>query len=206
MPFDFKKEPPYRATPAPQILTPPAANFLTVEGQGDPNEPDGAYQQAVSRLFSVAYTLKMSGKNGYAIPGFFDYVVPPLESFWRQKGELDLTDKSRFHWVAALRLPDFITPKDLDWAKEAAQKKKKLDCSPVAFRRIEEGLCVQALHLGPYDTESETVARMNAFLAQQGCQTDLENGRLHHEIYLTQPQRTAPEKWKTILRHPIRRV
>lgn len=205
MPFDFKKEDvSYRAKTTPQILMLPETNFLTVEGRGDPNAPDGLYQRAVKQLFTVAYTLKMSRKNGYEIPGFFDYVAPPLESFWWQKDLADYQDKNRFYWIAALRLPDFVTRVDLDWAIQTVQKKKKLDCSAVGFQPVQEGLCVQSLHIGPYDSEPETLARMDAFLAEKGYENDLQNGRLHHEIYLSNPQRVPPEKQKTILRHPIR--
>lgn len=203
MAFDFRRE--YRALyqpgTEPEIVTVPAMNAIAVEGRGDPNEPGGAYQQAVAVLYAVAYTIRMSGKSGRAIDGFFEYVVPPLEGFWqRGAGE----DKSAFRWTAVIRLPDFVTRADFDWAVAEASRKKKLDCSCARMVTIDEGLCVQAMHVGPFDTEHHTVARMDAFLAACGCVNDMAGERRHHEIYLTDPRRTAPEKWKTVIRHPVR--
>jgi len=210
MAFDFKKEYKefYLPKNKPEIVTVPGANYIAVCGQGDPNEEGGAYQAAIGVLYAVAYTLKMSDKTDYRIQGFFDYVVPPLEGFWRQDGVtgVDYTRKEAFHWISVLRLPDFVTEKDFRWAVETASKKKKLDCSGAEFLRIEEGLCVQMLHLGPYDDEPASVALMDRFLAEQGYENDLSEQRLHHEIYLSDPRKTEPAKRKTVIRHPIRRV
>ena len=210
MAFDFKKEYKelYLPKNKPEIVTVPGANYIAVCGQGDPNEEGGAYQAAIGVLYAVAYTLKMSDKTDYRIQGFFDYVVPPLEGFWRQDGVtgVDYTRKEAFHWISVLRLPDFVTEKDFRWAVETASKKKKLDCSGAEFLRIEEGLCVQMLHLGPYDEEPASVALMDRFLAEQGYENDLSEQRLHHEIYLSDPRKTEPAKRKTVIRHPIRRV
>ena len=134
MPFDFKKEPLYRAGRQPQIVQVPPCSYLAVRGQGDPNQLQGSYQQAVSILYAVAYTLKMSPKSGYAIAGFFDYVVPPLEGFWWQEAaKISLRDKSAFHWISVLRLPDFVRREDFEWAVRTAERKKKLDCSRQNF-------------------------------------------------------------------------
>ena len=210
MAFDFKKEYKefYLPKNKPEIVTVPGANYIAVCGQGDPNEEGGAYQAAIGVLYAVAYTLKMSYKTDYRIQGFFDYVVPPLEGFWRQDGVtgVDYTRKEAFHWISVLRLPDFVTEKDFRWAVETASKKKKLDCSGAEFLRIEEGLCVQMLHLGPYDDEPASVALMDRFLAEQGYENDLSEQRLHHEIYLSDPRKTEPAKRKTVIRHPIRRI
>ena len=210
MAFDFKKEYKefYLPKNQPQIVDVPGANFIAVRGQGDPNEEGGAYQAAIGVLYAVAYTLKMSYKTGYRIQGFFDYVVPPLEGFWQQEGVtgVDYAHKEAFHWISVLRLPDFVTEKDFRWAVETASKKKKLDCSGAEFLRIEEGLCVQMLHLGPYDDEPASVALMDRFLEEQGYVNDLNEQRLHHEIYLSDPRKTEPAKRKTVIRHPIRRV
>lgn len=147
MPFDFKKEPLYRAGRQPQIVQVPPCSYLAVRGQGDPNQVQGSYQQAVSILYAVAYTLKMSPRNGHFIAGFFDYVVPPLEGFWWQEAaEISLRDKSAFHWISVLRLPDFIRREDFEWAVRTAERKKKLDCSPAEFLRVEEGLCAASAH------------------------------------------------------------
>ena len=210
MAFDFKKEYKefYLPKNKPQIVDVPGANFIAVRGQGDPNEEGGAYQAAIGVLYAVAYTLKMSYKTDYRIQGFFDYVVPPLEGFWRQDGMagVDYARKEAFHWLSVLRLPDFVTEQDFRWAVETASKKKKLDCSGAEFLRIEEGLCVQMLHLGPYDDEPASVALMDRFLEEQGYENDLGEQRLHHEIYLSDPRKTEPAKRKTVIRHPIRRV
>ena len=210
MPFDFKRE--YREfylpKNTPEIVTVPAANFIAVQGSGNPNEEDGAYQKALAVLYAVAYTLKMSYKTDYRIEGFYDYVVPPLEGFWWQEGTdaINYADKSGFCWISVLRLPDFITPADFEWAVKTASRKKKLDCSASEFLTIEEGLCVQILHQGSYDDEPKTVAKMDRFLAEQGYQNDMDGPRRHHEIYLSDPRRTAPEKCKTVIRHPIRKA
>jgi len=210
MAFDFKKEYKefYMPKNKPQIVNVPKANYIAVRGKGNPNEADGAYQQAMRVLYSVAYTLKMSYKTDYKIEGFFKYVVPPLEGFWWQEGidGVDYTNKDAFQWISVIRLPDFITEKDFNWAVETAAKKKKLDCSSAEFLTIDEGLCVQIMHIGAYDNEPETVAVMDSFLEENGYVNDFSEIRLHHEIYLSDPRRTAPEKLKTVIRHPIRKV
>ena len=209
MAFDFKKE--YREfylpKNKPEIVTVPPASYIAVRGQGDPNEEGGAYQAAIGVLYAVAYTLKMSYKTDYRIEGFYEYVVPPLEGFWRQEGitGVDYTNKFAFHWISVIRLPDFVTEKDLRWAVETAAKKKKLDCSAAEFLTIDEGLCVQILHQGPYDDEPATVALLDRFLLENGCENDLSDTRWHHEIYLSDARKTPPEKWKTVIRHPIRK-
>ena len=209
MPFDFKKE--YREfympKNKPEIVNVPKANYIAVRGRGDPNAEGGEYQSAIGVLYAIAYTLKMSYKTDYRIEGFYDYVVPPLEGFWWQEGVdgIDYGDKSTFCWISVIRLPDFITKKDFDWAVETAAKKKKLDCSKAELLTIDEGLCVQILHTGPFDNEPETVAGMNRYIAENGYENDFSDTRIHHEIYLSDARRVAPEKWKTVIRHPIKR-
>ena len=208
MAFDFKKEYKefYMSKSVPEIVTVPKANYIAVRGMGDPNQEGGAYQSAVSILYAVAYTLKMSYKTDYRIEGFFEYVVPPLEGFWWQEGVdgIDYGDKSTFHWISVIRLPQFVKKKDFDWAVEEAARKKKLDCSLAEFLTIEEGLCVQIMHIGPFDHEPSTVALMDQYIAENGYANDMNENRLHHEIYLSDARKVAPEKWKTIIRHPIR--
>lgn len=209
MPFDFKKEYKeyYMPKNKPAIVNIPKMNYIAVRGKGNPNEEGGAYQQAISVLYAVAYTLKMSYKTDYKIEGFFEYVVPPLEGFWWQEGVVgvDYTDKSTFNWISVIRLPDFVTKQDFEWAVETASKKKKLDCSAAEFLTIDEGLCVQVMHLGSYDDEPATVASMDGYLAENGYENDMTDERLHHEIYLSDPRKTAPENWKTVIRHPIKK-
>ena len=208
MAFDFKKEYKefYMSKSVPEIVTVPKTNYIAVRGMGDPNQEGGAYQSAVSILYAVAYTLKMSYKTDYRIEGFFEYVVPPLEGFWWQEGVdgIDYGDKSTFHWISVIRLPEFVKKKDFDWAVEEAARKKKLDCSLAEFLTIEEGLCVQIMHIGPFDHEPSTVALMDQYIAENGYANDMNETRLHHEIYLSDARKAAPEKWKTIIRHPIR--
>ncbi|MBQ2264335.1 MAG: GyrI-like domain-containing protein [Oscillospiraceae bacterium] len=208
MAFDYKKEYKefYMPKNKPQIVTIPKMNYIAVRGKGDPNEEGGAYQQAISVLYAVAYTLKMSYKTDHRIEGFFEYVVPPLEGFWWQDGAagVDYANKDNFNWISVIRLPDFVTEQDFAWAVETAAKKKKLDCSKAEFLTMEEGLCVQIMHHGSYDSEPETVALMDAYLAENGYVNDFSEDRLHHEIYLSDPRKAAPEKWKTVIRHPIK--
>ncbi len=210
MAFDFKKEYKeyYLPKNKPEIVNVPEANYIAVRGKGDPNEAGGAYQKAISVLYAVAYTLKMSYKTDYKIEGFFEYVVPPLEGFWWQnhEGDINYTDKSSFNWISVIRLPDFVTKKDFEWAVETATKKKKLDCSSVEFMTIDEGLCVQIMHLGPFDDEPATVALMDEYLAENGYVNDITAARLHHEIYMSDARKVAPEKWKTVIRHPIKKI
>ena len=209
MAFDFKKEYKEFYLPGnkPQIVNIPAANYIAVRGAGDPNEEGGAYQQAISVLYAVAYTLKMSYKTDYRMEGFFEYVVPPLEGFWWQDGVdgVDYTDKSAFNWISVIRLPDFVTKADFDWAVAEAIRKKKLDCSMAEFLTIDEGECVQIMHLGSFDDEPATVAIMDAYLEANGYANDFSATRLHHEIYLSDARKVAPEKWKTVIRHPIKK-
>lgn len=231
MAFDYKKE--YREfympKNRPEIVKVPPMNYIAVRGEGNPNEENGAYQQAISVLYAVAYTLKMSYKTEHKIEGFFEYVVPPLEGFWWQDAQqtadaaeqlieqidtvdshigiagVDYSKKDAFKWISVIRLPDFITQKDFDWAVETATKRKKLDCSAAQFMTIDEGLCVQMMHSGSFDDEPETVALMDEYIEQKGYVNDINASRLHHEIYMSDARKVAPEKWKTVIRHPIKK-
>lgn len=207
--FDFKREYKefYMPKNKPEIVTVPKANYLAVRGKGDPNDEGGDYQKAIGILYAVAYTIKMSYKTDYRIEGFYDYVVPPLEGFWWQEGVdgINYKDKSTFCWISVIRLPDFVTKKDFEWAVKTAEKKKKLDCSSVEFLTIEEGLCVQMMHIGPFDEEPASVTLMNEFLSENGYDNDFSENRLHHEIYLSDARKVSSEKWKTVIRHPIKK-
>lgn len=210
MAFDFKKEYKefYLPKCKPEIVTVPEANYIAVCGQGDPNEEGGAYKTAIGILYAVAYTIKMSKLGDHRIDGYYDFVVPPLEGFWWQEGidGIDYSNKSSFHWISVIRLPDFVTKKDFDWAVAEATKKKKMDCSKAEFLTVNEGLCVQIMHIGPYDNEPATVAVLDAFLAEHSYENDFAENRLHHEIYLSDARKVAPERWKTVIRHPIKSV
>lgn len=210
MAFDFKKEyrELYQPKATPSIVDVPRMRFLAVDGTGDPNEEGGVYTRALNLLYGIAYTLKMSYKTDRVIEGFFEYVVPPLEGFWWQPGMegVDFTNKASFNWTSAIRVPEFIGEEDFAWAIETATAKKKLDFSPVRLLEIEEGLCVQCMHVGPYDDEPATVNAMHDFAATQGYVPDFSNSRRHHEIYLSDPNRTDPAKLKTVVRHPIKKA
>lgn len=207
MPFDFKKEYKefYMPSGKPSIVDVPSANYLAVRGKGNPNEEGGDYKKAIEMLYSVAYTLKMSPKNGRNINGFFDYVVPPLEGFWWQEGVdvVDLSRKDELCWISVIRLPDFVTMADFEWAVQTATRKKKIDCSKVEFLAINEGLCVQILHVGAYDNEQQSVELMEQWAEQNGYRMDFSDSRLHHEIYLSDARKTPTEKLRTVVRHPI---
>lgn len=210
MAYDFKKELKefYMPQSKPAVVIVPKANYIAVRGKGNPNEEGGTYQQAISVLYAVAYTLKMSYKSNYQIEGFFEYVVPPLEGFWWQDNTdgVDYSDKSTFNWISVIRLPDFVKEKDLEWAKETASQKKKIDCSSAEFLAVDEGMCVQMMHLGAFDDEPVTVAVMDQFLKENGYENDINSERLHHEIYLSDARKVALEKRKTVIRHPIKKI
>ena len=209
MAFDFKKEYKefYMPKKRPELIDVPPMNYIAVRGKGDPNEENGAYKQAIGVLYAVAYTLKMSYKTDRRIEGFFDYVVPPLEGFWWQDGVkgIDYDKKDWFNWISVIRVPDFIKKDDFEWAVKTAAEKKKIDCSSAEFITVNEGLCVQIMHIGAFDSESESVELMDKYLEENGYENDISDKRLHHEIYLSDARKVVPEKWKTVIRHPIRK-
>ena len=208
MAFDYKKEYKefYLPKGTPSIVTVPEMNFIAVRGSGDPNETDGAYKKAIGLLYGIAFTIKMSKKGDHQIDGYFDYVVPPLEGFWWQEGisGIDYAHKENFKWISVIRLPDFVTKADFEWAKAEAAAKKKEDFSGVEFFTYDEGLCVQCMHIGPYDEEPATVDAMHRFAEEQGYTPDISENWLHHEIYLSDARKVAPEKLRTVIRHPIK--
>ena len=191
----------------PEIVTVPKMNYIAVRGKGNPNVEDGEYKKSIELLYGIAYTIKMSKKGDHKIEGYFDYVVPPLEGFWWQDDVdgIDYSHKENFQWISAIRLPDFVTKADFDWAVDEATRKKKMDFSKVEFLEIEEGLCVQCMHSGSYDDEPATIAAMDKFIADNGYENDISDTRRHHEIYLSDARKVAPEKLKTVIRHPIKK-
>lgn len=208
MSFDFKKEYKefYMPKGKPNIVTVPTMNYIAVRGIGDPNDEGGEYKRAIGLLYSIAFTIKMSKKLDHQIDGFFDYVVPPLEGFWWQDGVIgiDYSNKASFHWTSVIRLPDFVTKKDFEWAIKEATLKKKQDFSKVEFFTYDEGLCVQCMHIGPFDNEPKTVQLIHDFIEKNGYELDITNKRLHHEIYLSDARKISPDRLKTVIRHPIK--
>lgn len=207
MAFDYKKE--YREfylpKAAPSIVTVPPMNYLAVRGCGDPNAEDGDYKQSIGLLYAIAFTIKMSYKGDHRIDGYFDYVVPPLEGFWWQEGvtDIDYARKGDLRFLSVIRLPEFVTRDEFDWAITEATRKKKQDFSKVEYFPYDEGLCVQCMHIGSYDGEPATVARMHEYAEKNGCAIDINDSRVHHEIYLSDPRRCDSAKLKTVVRHPI---
>ena len=208
MAFDYKKEYKelYAPKKGPSVVEVPPMTFVAVRGSGDPNEENGAYQQAIAVLYAISYTIKMSKKGTRQIEGYTDFVVPPLEGFWWQDAVegVDYAHKEAFNWIAVIRLPDFVTREVFGWAVEEATAKKKIDCSIAEYLRVREGLCVQCLHVGSYDDEPATVEAMDAFAREQGYEIDLSEERRHHEVYLSDARKVTPDKLKTIVRHPIK--
>ena len=207
--FDYKKEYKefYMPKSRPSIVTVPEMNYIAVRGKGDPNEEDGEYKKAIGLLYGIAFTIKMSKKGDHRIDGYFDFVVPPLEGFWWQDGVqgVDYANKDTFNWISVIRLPDFVSREDFDWAVEEAAAKKKTDFSKVEFFTYDEGLSVQCMHIGSYDDEPETVKLMHKYMDEQGYELDITEKRMHHEIYLSDARKVEPEKRKTVIRHPIKK-
>ena len=210
MAFDFKKE--YKEFYAPKnkpsIIEVPKMNYIAVRGKGDPNIEGGEYKQSIGILYGIAFTIKMSKMGEHKIDGYFDYVVPPLEGFWKQGDnvELDYSHKENFEFISCIRLPDFVTEGEFKWAVSEAERKKKTDFSKAEFLTVEEGLCVQCMHIGSYDDEPKTVEAMKMFSENEGYVFDITDIRRHHEIYLSDPRRTSAEKLKTVIRIPIKKT
>lgn len=209
IPFDYKKE--YKALylpkEMPSIVEVPSMQYAAVRGHGDPNEPEGEYGRAVAVLYGISYTIKMSYKGSRKVDGFFEYVVPPLEGFWWMEGGapgVDYRNKSGFNWISIIRVPEFVTEEVFAWAKEEAQRKKGIDTSLAELITVSEGLCVQCLHIGSYNEEPATVAKMDHYRMEQGYENDISDLRRHHEIYLSDPRKVSPERMKTVIRHPVR--
>ena len=210
MAFDYKKEYKEFYMPAnkPSIVTVPKMNYIAVRGKGNPNDESGEYKDSIGLLYAIAFTIKMNYKGSHKIDGYFEYVVPPLEGFWWQEGSdtIDYANKNGFNFISLIRLPDFVTKADFDWAVREATNKKKADFSKVEFLTYDEGVCVQCMHVGSYDDEPKTVALMHEYMAVNGYALDISESRYHHEIYLSDPRKCAVEKLKTVIRHPIRKV
>ncbi len=197
--IDLKKtlKPFYAASATkPAIIDVPPMNALMVDGAGDPNSP--AFQEAIGSLYSIAYTLKFSFKKDKAI----DYPVMALEGLWcADDPAVFMSDKrGEWKWTLFIVLPDVVTKKDVAAAVAAVKKKAKFPRFPeVRFEKFAEGRSAQIMHVGPYAAEGPTIERLHRFVEAEGYRL---RGR-HHEIYLGDPRRAAPEKLRTIIRHPV---
>ena len=209
MAFDYKKEYKefYMPKNKPSIVDIPKMNYIAVRGKGNPNDEEGEYKKTIGLLYGIAFTIKMSYKGTHKIDGYFEYVVPPLEGFWWQDGRvgIDYNQKEKLNFISIIRLPDFVTKKDFDWAIEEATKKKKQDFSKVEFLTYDEGICVQCMHVGSYDNEPATVELMHKYMEENGYVLDITDKRFHHEIYLSDPRKCNENKLKTVIRHPIKK-
>lgn len=212
--LDYKKEYSdlYLPKTKPMQIDVPNMKFICVTGKGNPNEENGEYQEALQILYALSFTIKMSKMGNHKIDGYFEYVVPPLEGFWWNKNNsnMDYEDKENFEWISMIRQPEFVTEEVFEWACEEVRKKKNLATQKAEFREIKEGLCVQMLHIGSYDNEPETIAKIENYIEENGLKNDigsLENGfvRRHHEIYLSDPRRTKTENLKTVIRIPVKK-
>ena len=208
MAFDFKKEYKefYLPPVTPTLVDVPPANYIAVSGTGNPNDEGSEYKDSIGLLYGIAFTIKMSKKGGRQIEGYFDYVVPPLEGlWWSENGEVNYAHKEAFHFISMIRLPEFVTRADFGWAVAEATRKKKTDFSKVEFFHYEEGRCVQCMHIGPFNSEPITIGKMKAFAEQQGLSIAIDDVRRHHEIYLSDPRKTAADKLKTVIRYPVKK-
>ena len=207
MAFDFKKEYKefYLPPVTPTLVDVPPANYIAVRGMGNPNDEGSEYKDSIGLLYGIAFTIKMSKKGGRQIEGYFEYVVPPLEGlWWSENGEVNYAHKEAFHFISMIRLPEFVSRADFDWAVAEATRKKKTDFSKVEFFHYEEGRCVQCMHIGPFDSEPITIGKMKAFAEQQGLSIAIDDVRRHHEIYLSDTRKTAADKLKTVIRYPVK--
>lgn len=209
--FDYKKEYKdlYQPKTKPSIIEIPEMIFIAIDGKGDPNTSD-EYKEALEILYGLSFTIKMSKMSGTQPEGYFEYVVPPLEGLWyvddAKFDGTNITDKNRFCWISMIRQPEFVTEKVFENARNAlAKKKRELDLSKARLMKMTEGLCIQIMHKGAYDNEPESIAKIREFAEKSGYTEDISDTRFHHEIYLSDPRRCAPENLKTVIRHPIRR-
>lgn len=208
MTFDYKKEYKefYLPPKEPALVDIPEINYVAVRGKGNPNKPDGEYKAAMGLLYGITFTIKMSYKGDHKIEGYFPYVVPPLEGLWYQDDPgagIDYSRKDDFCWVSMIRLPEFVTREVFEWAVREASAKKKADFSKAEFYTYHEGLCVQCMHIGDYDSEPVTLKKIQDHIKELGYKTDYSITRLHHEIYLSDPRRTALGKLRTVIRLPV---
>lgn len=205
--LDYKKEYKdlYLPKTEPMVIEIPKIQFVSVAGKGNPNDADGEYASAIEILYGIQYTIKMSKKGTHVPDGYFDYVVPPLEGFWWFGDGAGVTDKSKYNWISLIRLPEYVTKDVFKWACEEAGRKKKIDTAKAQLLTVNEGLCVQCMHIGPFDDEPRTIKLIDEFIEENNLRKDLSDARRHHEIYLSDPRKADGAKMKTVLRIPVKR-
>lgn len=209
--LDYKKTDKdlYVPTAKPALIQVPPINFIMIDGKGDPNPEESEYHAAMGVLYALVFTVKMSRMSGETPPGYFDYVLPPLEGFWWTDNGMPLDfsgfQKENFRWTAMMRQPEYVTPEVFAWARAEVERKKGLDTSAARLVTHEEGLCAQVMHVGAFDDEPPTIARLEAFIEAEGYAVDLSEARRHHELYLSDARRVKPEKLRTVIRLPIRK-
>jgi hypothetical protein len=191
---------PYAATRTPELVRVPSMSFLMVDGHGDPNVSD-EYRAAVEALYRLSYTLKFAIKKEIGL----SYRVGPLEGLWWSDDMADFSAarKDDWRWTAMIAQPEAVTPTRFEGAIEELRRKRPLAATDrVRLARFEEGLAGQVLHIGPYRDEGPTIERLHAFIRERGFSFDGRREK-HHEIYLGDPRRAAPEKLRTIIRQPV---
>ncbi len=207
--IDYKKiyKDLYLPKTEPTLIHIPEMKFIQIHGKGNPNDRNGEYPKAVETLYALSYGIKMMPRNGITPEGYFDYVVPPLEGLWWLEDDSDrnFTQKSKFLWTSMIRQPDFVTEELFMEVLHKVSKKKPdlpiLQCELVSFS---EGLCVHCMHYGSFDEEQITVDKMDQYIKDHNLYYDFTNIRKHHEIYLSDPRKTAAAKLKTVIRHPVK--
>lgn len=199
---DFKKkyQKLYMPPRNPVLIDVPEMQFLMIDGKGAPES--AGYQEAVSILYAVAFTLKMNKKIRAEAKDFFDYTVPPLEGLWYCPADL-FSQREQWTWTSMIRQPDFVNQTMFEIAvSECRAQKPELDFSKVRLETFKEGLCVQMMHIGSYKEEAETVLKIEGFIAKNSLINKTSEIYRHHEIYLSDPRKAKPENMKTILRLP----
>ncbi|GHU23087.1 transcriptional regulator [Spirochaetia bacterium] len=204
--IDYKKENKelYLPKTTPGIINVPEMNYVAIDGKGNPNDENGEFNEGISVLYSIQYTIKMSKKKNDIPEGYFDYVVPPLEGFWWVDDKNDIGNKSKYIWTIVIRLPEFVDKKIFEWACDEVVKNKKINTEKAKYVKINEGLCVQCMHIGPFDDEPKTIKLIDKYIEQNNLMNDINKERWHHEIYLSDFRKVKSEKMKTVLRIPVK--
>lgn len=206
--LDYKKEfkDLYMPKTKPMSIQIPEINFIMVDGKGDPGNQE--YQDAVSILYALSFTIKMSKMKENQPQGYFEYVVPPLEGlWWCEDDKFDFNKRDTWRWTSMIRQPEFVTCDVFKWAvSECSKKKPELNIGIARLEVFMEGLCVQMMHMGPFSDEPQSVMMMHQYMKENNLKDMTGSERKHHEIYLSDPRSTEPLKLKTVIRHPVEHI